>query len=291
MAQEKTAFITGAAMGMGALKARTLAQKGWTVFAGVLPGADSSELGEHENITSVNQDVTSDASVKASAKTVRAVLGERPLGLLINNAGIANQGIGVIEGANLEKARIAFEVNTWGTWRVVQAFLPMIRQGAPHSRIINFASGAVKANPACSGAYNMSKHAVVGLTRTLRYELAPFGIQVTAVEPGAVKTHMTANSRDTTQNIWKEVSQEMNDIYGPHLKHTTTELMPQQIEAGNEPQIVVDQVLGLLEKKKWKPAYMVGNDVKALGPLHKILPERMFENMIMKATKIPQYKG
>ena len=247
MAQEKTAFITGAAMGMGALKARTLAQKGWTVFAGVLPGADSSELGEHENITSVNQDVTSDASVKASAKTVRAVLGERPLGLLINNAGIANQGIGVIEGANLEKARIAFEVNTWGTWRVVQAFLPMIRQGAPHSRIINFASGAVKANPACSGAYNMSKHAVVGLTRTLRYELAPFGIQVTAVEPGAVKTHMTANSRDTTQNIWKEVSQEMNDIYGPHLKHTTTELMPQQIEAGNEPQIVVDQVLGLLE--------------------------------------------
>ncbi len=291
MAQEKTAFITGAAMGMGALKARTLAQNGWTVFAGVLPGADTSELGEHENITAVNQDVTSDKSVIASAKTVQKALGERPLGLLINNAGIANQGIGVIEGADLEKARITFEVNTWGTWRVIQSFLPMVRKGAPHSRIINFASGAVKANPAASGAYNMSKHAVVGLTRTLRYELAPFGIQVTAVEPGAVKTHMTANSKDTTQNIWKEVSKDMNDIYGPHLKHTTTELMPQQIEAGNEPQVVVDQVLGLLDKKKWKPAYMVGNDVKALGPLHKLLPERMFESMIMKATKIPQYKG
>lgn len=291
MSQQKSAFITGAAMGMGALKAKTLAERGWTVFAGILPGADTTELGEHENIIRVEQDVTSDESVTKSAETVTKELGDRGLDLLINNAGIANQGIGVIEGANIEKARIAFEVNTFGTWRVLQAFLPMIRQNAPDSRIINFASGAVKANPACSGAYNMTKHAVVGLTRTLRHELAPFGIQVTAVEPGAVKTHMTADSKTTTQNIWREVSQEMNDIYGPHLKQATTVEMPKQIAAGNEPEVVVNQVLGLLEKNNWKPSYLVGNDVKALGPMYKILPERTFEKILQGASKIERYRG
>jgi NAD(P)-dependent dehydrogenase (short-subunit alcohol dehydrogenase family) len=292
MAERKTAFITGAAMGMGALKAKTLAERGWEVYAGVLPGADTSELGNHENITPVDQDVTKDASVNASAKKVKKALGDRGLDLLINNAGIANKGVGVIEGADIKEARIAFEVNTFGTWRVVQAFLPMVRQNAPHSRIINFASGAVKANPVGSGAYNMTKHAVVGLTRTLRHELAPFGIQVTAVEPGAVKTHMTANSRETTQDIWRKVSPEMNEIYGPYHKEGTTQILPDMIEkSGNEPEVVVNQVLGLLEKKKWKPAYLVGNDVKALGPMHKLLSERAFEKILQKASKIPSYKG
>ena len=292
MADKKTAFITGAAMGMGALKAKTLAERSWEVYAGVLKGADTSELGDNPNITIVEQDVTSDKSVADSAKKVKKALGERGLDLLINNAGIANKGIGVIEGADIEQARIAFEVNTFGTWRVCQAFLPMIRQNAPDSKIINFASGAVKANPACSGAYNMSKHAVVGLTRTLRHELAPFGIQVTAVEPGAVKTHMTADPYETTQNIWKEVSQEMNDVYGPYLKEGTTEVMPEMLEnSANPPEVVVNQVLGLLEKKNWKPYYLVGKDVKLLGPMFKVLPERTFEKVLQGAAKIPRYKG
>jgi len=288
---QKTAFITGAAMGMGALKARTLAEMGWKVFAGVLPKADTSELGTHENIVAVEQDVTSDTSVKASAKSVDKQLAGAPLDLLINNAGVADFASGVMEGVSIENGKRLFEVNMWGTLRVCQEFLPMVRRGAPHSRIINFASGAVKANPPGSGIYNMSKHAVTGLTRTLRYELAPFGIQVTAVEPGAVKTHMTANSRETTKSIWTSVSQEMNDVYGPHLEYTTTVRMPEQIENGNEPKVVVDQVLGLLNKKKWKPYYLVGNDVKAMAPLYNILPERWFEKMLMSANKIPQYKG
>lgn len=291
MAQEKTAVITGAAMGMGALMARKLAADGWTVFAGVLPGADTSELGEHPNITAVDQDVTSDASVAASAETVKAALGDRPLGLLINNAGIANQGIGVIEGASIDGAKICFEINVWGPMRMCQAFMPMIRAGAPDARIINFASGAVVANPACSGSYNMSKHAVVGLTNTLRNELAPFGIEVTSILPGAVKTHMTANATETTKDIWLNVSDEMNAIYGPHLKHTTTEKMVEAIEGGNDPDYVVDGVLALLDKSTWKPSYLVGKDVKAMGPLFKLMPARAFEKMVQKAVGIPQHKG
>ena len=292
MSDQKSAFITGAAMGMGALKAKTLAERGWNVFAGVLPGADTSELGEHENITVVEQDVTSQKSVEASAKTVQKALGDKGLDLLINNAGIANVGIGVIEGADIDRGKFMFEVNTWGPMRVLQSFLPMIRKNAPHSRIINFASGAVRANPAASGVYNMSKHAVIGLTNTLRNELAPFGIQVTSIEPGAVKTNMTANAADTTQNIWKEVSDEMNNVYGPFLKETTTTLMTEMLENNcNEPQDIANEVLALLDKKNWKPTYLVGKDARPMGPMQKLLPSRTFEKILQKAVKIPQYKG
>lgn len=287
MTDKKTVMITGAAMGMGALMAKTLAERGWSVFAGVLPGADRSELGEHVNLSAVEQDVTDDDSVKNSAAKVAQALDSRGLDLLINNAGIANIGTGVLEGASIEQGKKMFEVNTWGSLRVLQAFLPLLRKAMPPARIINFASGAVRANPPGSGIYNMSKHAVIGITRTLRHELAPLGIQVTSVEPGAVKTHMTANSHESTKSIWSNVSQDIQDVYGPHLMEGTTKILPEMIEkSGNPPEVVVEQVLGLLDKKNWKPSYMVGKDVKAMAPLTKILPERAFEKLVQGSYKI-----
>ena len=84
----------------------------------------------------------------------------------------------------------------------------------------------------------------------------------------------------------------MNDVYGPHHLEGTTKVLPEMIEkSGNPPEVVVNQVLGLLDKKNWKPSYLVGNDVKALGPLYKILPERTFEKIIQGASKIKRYKG
>lgn len=291
MADKKTAFITGAAMGMGAMKAKKLADRGWQVFAGVLPGANTSELGNSPNIIKVDQDVTSDESITASAQTVAEHLGGKGLDLLINNAGIADIGTGPIEGINIKETRRLFDVNTFGMLSVVQAFLPMIRKGAPTSRIINFASGAVRANPACSGSYNMSKWAVEGLTCTLRNELAPFGIEVTSIEPGAVKTHMTANAEETTKSIWKGISDEVREVYEPHLRETTTTKMVEAINKGNDPDYVTDEVLALLDKKNWKPRYLVGKDVKPMKAMLAIMPERTFEKTIQKAVGIPQYKG
>lgn len=291
MSEQKSVVITGAAMGMGAMKANKLAKRGWKVFAGVLPGASTSELNDNPNIIKVEQDVTSDESVSASAKTVAENVGGAGLDLLINNAGIAHLGTGPIEGIKMDEMRVIFEVNTFGAMRVTQAFLPMIRQAAPKSRIINFASGAVRANPACSGSYNMSKWAVEGMTCTLRNELAPFGIQVTSIEPGAVKTHMTANAEQTTQNIWKNIPEDVVAAYKPHLGETTTTKMVEQINAGNDPDYLTEQVLALLDKPNWKPRYLVGKDVKAMKPMLALMPERTVEKLIQKAVGIPQYKG
>ena len=191
----------------------------------------------------------------------------------------------------MKEMKFLFEVNTFGPMRVCQAFLPMIRKGAPTSRIINFASGAVRANPVCSGSYNMSKWAVEGLTCTLRNELAPFGIEVTSIEPGAVKTHMTANAEETTKSIWTGISEDVKAVYEPHLKETTTTKMVEQINKGNDPDYVTDEVLALLEKTTWKPRYLVGKDVKPMKVMLNLMSERAFEKTVQKAVGIPQHKG
>src|ERR1051325_3834850 len=82
------------------------------------------------------------------------------------------------------------------------AFLPLIRKNAPGSRIANYSSGAILANPVGAGIYNMTKHAIHGMTLTLRHELAPFGIQVTSIIPGGVLTGMSANSPANTKKSW-----------------------------------------------------------------------------------------
>ena len=137
----------------------------------------------------------------------------------------------------------------------------------------------------------MSKWAVEGLTCTLRNELAPFGIEVTSIEPGAVKTHMTANAEETTKSIWTGISEDVKAVYEPHLKETTTTKMVEQINKGNDPDYVTDEVLALLEKTTWKPRYLVGKDVKPMKVMLNLMSERAFEKTVQKAVGIPQHKG
>lgn len=288
MSDKKTAFITGAAMGMGALMARTLADRGWEVYAGVVPGADTSELAPYDGVTAIEQDVTDTDSVNKSAEEVDKLLNGRGLDLLVNNAGIANMGIGVIEGCDIERGKFMFEVNTWGQVRVVQAFLPFIRRGEP-GRVINYASGAVRANPPGSGLYNMSKHAVSGMTLTMRHELACFGVQVTSIEPGSVDTHMTKDPYETTKNLWREIPKKVADVYQPYLEECTTKVLPSNIvEKGNKPEYIVNTVLDLLKVKTWKPSYMVGKDVRGFTLFQKLLPALTFEKIIQNEFKVPR---
>src|SRR5689334_10183662 len=137
----KTAFITGANVGQANLLTKALAERGWRVFAGVLPGAPT-DLKTGGNVTVVEQDVSSTDSVRRSAEVVKQALGDQGLDLLMNVAGVANIATGVLEAVDLAAVERNFHINTFGQLRVVQAFLPMIRKNAPGSRIANYSSGA-----------------------------------------------------------------------------------------------------------------------------------------------------
>jgi len=284
-------MITGANVGQANMLVKKLAARGWRVFAGVLPGADT-DLKPSAQITLVDQDVSDYASVEASAKVVDEALNGDGLDLIMNVAGVANMAQGTIEGLRYEELQKMFAINTFGQLAVCQQFLPMMRRttalGRQPGKIFNYGSGAVVANPPTAGAYNMTKHAAHGMTMTLRLELAPFGIQVTSIWPGAVKTAMTDNARESTKNAWAKQPEHLQKLYEPYLKKGVCEVLPEMIESkGSTADAVTDETLKLLEKKKLKPFYLVGKDAKPLGPMARLLPNSAFEAILRSTYKIP----
>lgn len=287
----QTAFITGANVGQANLLVKSLASSGWRVFAGVLPGAPT-DLESGGNITVVDQDVSSEESVRESARMVTEALNGQGLDLLMNVAGVANIAVGVIEAVDQQQLERIFQINTFGQLRVVQAFLPLIRKNAPRSRIANYSSGAIIANPIGSGGYNMSKHAIHGMTLTLRHELAPLGIQVTSIVPGGVLTGMSANAKEQVTRTWNMQPAEIREIYDPHLSNTILNVLPEMLnKTGSTPEEALKGTLDILAKKKWKPMELLGKDVKPMGIMRRMFSDSSLEKMMRSAFKIPSYKG
>jgi NAD(P)-dependent dehydrogenase (short-subunit alcohol dehydrogenase family) len=287
----KTAFITGANVGQANLLAKALVAQNWRVFAGVLPGAPT-DLKSGGALTVVDQDVSSTESVRESAQQVTAALQGQGLDLLMNVAGVANIAVGVLEGVDLAQAERLFHINMFGQLRVIQAFLPLLRKNAPGSRIANYSSGAIIANPVGAGVYNMTKHAIHGMTLTLRHELAPFGIQVTSIVPGGVLTGMSANSHANTKQSWGRQPDEVRRVYEPHLGKVMMQVLPDMLEkTGSTPEQALDGTLKILAKKKWKPMEFLGKDVKPMGIMRRLLSDSQLESLMRSTFKIPVYKS
>jgi NAD(P)-dependent dehydrogenase (short-subunit alcohol dehydrogenase family) len=284
----KNAFITGCNVGQANLLAKALVQRGWRVFAGVLPGAPT-DLVTGGNLTVVDQDVSSTESVRKSAEAVTAALAGEGLDLLMNVAGVANVAVGVLEGVDLAQAERLFHINMFGQLRVIQAFLPLLRRNAPGARIANYSSGAIIANPVGAGIYNMTKHAIHGMTLTLRHELAPFGIQVTSIIPGGVLTGMSANSHENTKKTWAQQPPEMQKVYEP-LRQVMCQVLPDMLEkTGSSPEQALAGTLAILGKKKWAPMEYLGKDVKPMGVMRRLLSDSQLEGIMRKTFKIPAY--
>lgn len=287
----KNAFITGANIGQANLLAKALSKQGWRVFAGVLPGAPT-DLVNGPNLTLVDQDVSKTDSVQQSAAIVTQALNGEGLDLLMNVAGVANIAVGVLEATDLAQLERLFHINTFGQLRVIQAFLPLLRKNAPGSRIANYSSGAILANPVGAGGYNMSKHAIHGMTLTLRHELAPFGIQVTSIIPGGVLTAMSANSHENTKKTWALQPEAVRRVYEPYLGKVMMQVLPDMLEkTGSTPEQALEGTLEILAKKKWKPMEYLGKDVKPMGMMRRLLSDSQLESMMRMTFKIPAYKA
>lgn len=286
-----TAFVTGAAVGQGNILVKKLAEKGYTVFAAVLPGAET-DLVASDKVILVEQDVSDFDSVRASADVVKKELGDTPLDLIMNVAGVANVATGTIEGLPLEELDLLFRINTFGQLAVCQTLLSHVRKAGKNGKIFNYGSGAVAGNPPTAGSYNMSKHAAHGLTMTLRLELAPWGTQVTSIWPGAVWTGMTADSRSTTAHSWNKQPEEVKKAYEPYLKKGICELLPEMIEKrGSTPEEICDEVIKLIDKPKLKPYYLIGKkDAVPLGVMYKWLPNSALEGILKSSYQIPTAK-
>lgn len=178
--QQRIAIVTGAGGGIGFEVATRLASRGYDVFAVDLNIGQIKEL-VSEHLEPVQMDVTDGAAVEAFVERVR--IGKGRIDLLVNNAAISQPG--AVECVPMDAAHRQFEVNVFGYMRFVQAVVPIMRaQGG--GRIINVSSGVGRVPLPGFGWYGATKHAIEGLSDSLREEVRPFGIDVVIVEPGLI---------------------------------------------------------------------------------------------------------
>ncbi len=185
----KTVLITGATDGLGKAAAILLAERGYRVYAAGRSAekrAQLDALAKTKNLPlkSLELDVCSDDSVSLAVQHVLSEAGA--IDVLINNAGLGYMA--VVEELKMEDMRQQFETNVFGVLRITQAILPHMRERRS-GRILMISSVAGLVSPPTYGAYSSSKHALEGLSNSLRLELYPFGIEVILIEPGYIVTN------------------------------------------------------------------------------------------------------
>lgn len=205
--RQKVALVTGAARGMGRTHCLALAAEGADIVACDVckdlsavgyPMGKKSELDRTvEEVRALGREaigIVADVSKEAEVKAMidRAIDQFGRIDILVNNAGVALIAVPVHEVTEEQWDRV-MNVNLKGTWLCCKHVIPhMMKQKS--GRIINMSSHAGLVGIATVGPYACSKHGVVGLTRTLAVELAPYGINVNAICPRAVGTPMLTES-------------------------------------------------------------------------------------------------
>lgn len=176
-------FITGISRGLGLALAKAALARGDTVVGTVRSGAPPIEAGPGK-LHVLTLDVTDGAAVAATVDEAFRLVGGR-LDVVVNNAGYGL--LGALEDASDAEAERLFATDVFGPFKVIRAALPRLRtQG--EARILNITSIAGRAPGAASGLYAAAKYALEGLTAALHHEVAPLGVKLTAVAPGAFRT-------------------------------------------------------------------------------------------------------
>ncbi|NUU16568.1 SDR family oxidoreductase [Cellulomonas humilata] len=197
--QQQVWMVTGAGRGMGVQIAQAALSAGHEVVAtGRDPERVQDAIGAHRNLLTVALDVTDPVAAEAAAAAAVDRFGR--IDVLVNNAG--NFYAGYFEEISPEQLRAQMETNFFGPLNVTRAVLPIMRrQRSGHVVTITSAAGII-GQEFCA-AYAASKFALEGWMESLRYDVEPYGISTTIVEPGFFRTELLVEG---ASSIWPELS-------------------------------------------------------------------------------------
>ncbi|MBL8150298.1 MAG: SDR family NAD(P)-dependent oxidoreductase [Blastocatellia bacterium] len=202
-------FITGSSTGFGRSLTEAVLKRGERVVATARNKKQIEEFEEQytNQAIAVKLDVTDPQEVRAAVKQAIEVFGQ--IDVLVNNAGYGT--IGAIEEVSDEDVRKQYETNVFGALDVIRAVLPHMRQQRS-GHILNISSVVGQVSFAGAGIYSSTKFALESLSEALAKEVAPLGIRVTIVEPGAFRTDFAGRSLLLSDTIIEDYASTVGDF-------------------------------------------------------------------------------
>ncbi len=281
--QEKVVVVTGSSSGIGFETSLLLARKGFYTFAtmrNLNKSQKIKDIAKNENLSLkvLQLDVTDDKSVKDAFRQINDESSR--IDVLVNNAGYG--AIGAVEEMSLDEFKSQFETNFFGVIRVTKEVIPIMRNQG-NGNIINVSSVGGKIGIPLNSAYISSKFALEGLSESMRYELAQFGIDVILIEPGVVKTNffenadVVINNNATTNNnktsAYSQLNQKLFEGFEPMLNSSASSVSSDVAE-------VIYQAIGSTNRQV---RYPVGKDAVSIFKMRQKLSDKEFENWIKES--------
>lgn len=253
--------VTGASSGIGRATADALHADGWTVIGASRRGNDGTPW-RHDRV-----DVTDPEAVERLIRTVADAQGRVDAVVCCAGSGVA----GPVETSPIEDARQQFDTNYWGTVHVVQASLPYLRASRGRAVIISSIAGAM--GIPFQATYAASKFAVEGWAESLHWEVAPFGVAVTLVQPGNFRTGFTDARRTAPDS-------------GPYEDASRRAIarMEDDERQGGDPRRVAAIVTAVLTSRRPPLRVSVGSTSERAGLwLRRLLPFPLFARLARSA--------
>lgn len=258
-------LVTGSSSGIGRACGEFLNLNGWHVYGGCrTPGTVAA-------IDQLTLDVRDEASVEqAVAEIIRR---DGQLDALVHCAGVSLTG--PIEETTVAEAKDLFEVNYFGSLRMVRAVLPAMR-AARSGRIVIVGSIASHIGLPFLAHYSASKFALEGLMEALRLELAPYGVQASIVHPGDVATAIVAHETRAGRTV--PSSPYWRDYQAVSARYKSN------VENGLPPETVARAVAKLLQAPRPPVSQFVGSTLELLAVgMKSRLPSRWFEYILRRS--------
>ena len=271
---EKVAVVTGTSSGIGFETSLALAREGYFTYATMRDITKSDKIKEtaqKENlkINVLELDVDDEKSVKSA---IAQILDQKQrIDVLVNNAGWGLWGC--VEDVSVDEFKEQFETNFFSIIRLIQEVAPTMRKQSSGT-IVNVSSVVGRIGFPASPAYISSKFALEGLSESLRFEFAPFGVDVIIIEPGVIKTNFMKNMKMAKKS-------ELDTVY----KDITTKVVSgvkMMAEMGTPPKEVANTIVKAIKDKKPLPRYIVGNDASMFLEAKKSKTDIEFENYLKK---------
>jgi NAD(P)-dependent dehydrogenase (short-subunit alcohol dehydrogenase family) len=265
--------VTGASTGIGRACVDELVGIGARVWATVRTDKDEQALErDHPDaVTVLRMDLTDEDAIRAAGARVVAA---GPLNGLVNNAGIAVPA--PLEYIPVDALRRQLEVNLIGQVGVTQAMLPALRAARADgevARIVMVGSIGGRIASPMLGPYHAAKFGLVGVTDSLRAELAPSGIAVVLVEPGAIATPIWSRGAAAAGELIARLPTSARERYAAQISASRAAAQ-RSAERGLPPRRVAQLIVRALTSARPRPRYLVGADAYAASMVAR-LPYRL----------------